>query len=113
MPPAHPGITVLDVPMAELVDTIDWTFFFHAWQLKGRFPKILDDAEKGEEARKLYDDAQAMLGKILSDGWLRAKAVVGLFPANSNGDDVVLYKDENRNETLTTLHFLRKQGKQP
>ena len=111
--PAKPGITVLDVPMAELVDTIDWTFFFHAWQLKGRFPKILDDTEKGEEARKLYDDAQAMLEKILSEGWLRAKAVVGLFPANSDGDDVVLYKDGNRNETLTTLHFLRKQGKQP
>jgi len=111
--PAKPGITVLDVPIAELVDTIDWTFFFHAWQLKGRFPKILDDAEKGEEARKLYDDARAMLDKILEEGWLKAKAVVGLFPANSEGDDVVLYTDERRKETLTTLHFLRKQGKQP
>ncbi|MEJ2308922.1 MAG: methionine synthase [Gammaproteobacteria bacterium] len=111
--PAKPGITVLDVPIAELVDTIDWTFFFHAWQLKGRFPKILDDAEKGEEARKLYDDARAMLDKILKEGWLKAKAVIGLFPANSDGDDVVLYTDESRNETLTTLHFLRKQGKQP
>ncbi|MEJ2316338.1 MAG: methionine synthase [Gammaproteobacteria bacterium] len=111
--PAKPGITVLDVPIAELVDTIDWTFFFHAWQLKGRFPKILDDAEKGEEARKLYDDARAMLDKILEEGWLKAKAVVGLFPANSAGDDVVLYTDESRNKTLTTLHFLRKQGKQP
>jgi 5-methyltetrahydrofolate--homocysteine methyltransferase len=111
--PAKPGITVLDVPIAELVDTIDWTFFFHAWQLKGRFPKILDDAEKGEEARKLYDDARAMLDKILKEGWLKAKAVIGLFPANSDGDDVVLYTDESRNETLTTLHFLRKHGKQP
>jgi 5-methyltetrahydrofolate--homocysteine methyltransferase len=111
--PTKPGITVLDVPIAELVDTIDWTFFFHAWQLKGRFPKILDDAEKGEEARKLYDDARAMLDKILEEGWLKAKAVVGLFPANSEGDDVVLYTDERRKETLTTLHFLRKQGKQP
>jgi len=111
--PVKPGITVLDVPIAELVDTIDWTFFFHAWQLKGRFPKILDDAEKGEEARKLYDDARAMLDKILEEGWLKAKAVVGLFPANSEGDDVVLYTDERRKETLTTLHFLRKQGKQP
>ena len=111
--PARPGITVLDIPIAELVDFIDWTFFFHAWQLKGRFPKILDDAEKGEEARKLYEDARAMLDKILEEGWLKAKAVVGLFPANSEGDDVVLYTDESRKETLTTLHFLRKQGKQP
>jgi len=111
--PARPGITVLDIPIAELVDFIDWTFFFHAWQLKGRFPKILDDAEKGEEARKLYEDARAMLGKIMEEGWLKAKAVVGLFPANSEGDDVVLYTDESRKEALTTLHFLRKQGKQP
>ena len=111
--PARPGITVLDIPIAELVDFIDWTFFFHAWQLKGRFPKILDDAEKGEEARKLYEDARAMLDKILEEGWLKAKAVVGLFPANSEGDDVVLYTDESRKEALTTLHFLRKQGKQP
>ena len=111
--PAKPGVTVLDVPIAELVDTIDWTFFFHAWQLKGRFPKILDDPEKGEEARKLYEDARAMLDRILEEGWLKAKAVVGLFPANSDGDDVVLYGDDSRNEALTTLHFLRKQGKQP
>ena len=111
--PASPGVTVLDVPIAELVDTIDWTFFFHAWQLKGRFPKILDDAEKGEEARKLYDDARTMLEKILSEGWLKAKAVVGLFPANSDGDDVHLYTDDSRSEILNTLHFLRKQGKQP
>ena len=111
--PASPGVTVLDVPIAELVGTIDWTFFFHAWQLKGRFPKILDDAEKGEEARKLYDDARAMLDKILSEGWLKAKAVVGLFPANSDGDDVHVYADESRNDILTTLHFLRTQGKQP
>jgi 5-methyltetrahydrofolate--homocysteine methyltransferase len=111
--PAQPGITVLDVPIAELVPYIDWTFFFHAWQLRGRFPKILDDAEKGEEARKLYADAKAMLEQIISEGWLKAKAVVGLFPANSVGDDIEVYTGEDRHGLLTTFHNLRKQGKQP
>jgi 5-methyltetrahydrofolate--homocysteine methyltransferase len=111
--PARPGITVLDVPIEELVPYIDWTFFFHAWQLRGRFPKILDDAEKGEEARKLYADAQSILNQIISEGWLKAKAVVGLFPANSVGDDIEVYADEDRHGLLTTFHNLRKQGKQP
>ncbi len=111
--PRQPGITVLDdIPVAELVDYIDWTFFFHAWQLKGRFPKILDDAEKGEEAKKLYADARDMLDKIISEQWLRASAVIGLFPANAVGDDIVVSGDE-RSEPLTTFHNLRKQGKQP
>ncbi len=112
-PPASPGITVLDVPIADLVPYIDWTFFFHAWQLRGRFPKILDDPEKGEEARKLYADATAMLDRIIAEGWLKAKAVVGLFPANSVGDDIEVYVDEQRDRLLTTFHNLRKQGKQP
>jgi 5-methyltetrahydrofolate--homocysteine methyltransferase len=111
--PARPGINVLEVPIAELVPYIDWTFFFHAWQLRGRFPKILDDAEKGEEARKLYADAQAMLDQVISEGWLTAKAVVGLFPANAVGDDIEVYADEDRHGLLTTFHNLRKQGKQP
>ncbi len=112
--PAHPGITVLkEIDLAEVVPFIDWTFFFHAWQLKGRFPKILDDAEKGEEARKLYADARAMLDLIVSEKWLGANAVVGLFPANAVGDDIELYTDSSRNTVRTTLHNLRKQGKQP
>jgi len=111
--PASPGITVLDVAIEELVPYIDWTFFFHAWQLRGRFPKILDDAEKGEEARKLYADATAMLDSIVKEGWLKAKAVVGLYPANSVGDDIEVYTDESRHGLLTTFHNLRKQGKQP
>lgn len=102
-----------DVSIEALREYIDWTFFFHAWQLKGRFPKILDDAEKGEEARKLYADATAMLDKIIAEKWLIAKAVVGLHPANRVGDDVELYSDDSRSEVKTTLHFLRKQGKQP
>jgi len=112
--PAQPGIKVLkDIDLAEIVPYIDWTFFFHAWQLKGRYPKILDDAEKGEEARKLLADAQAMLKQILEEKWLTAKAVVGLFPANAVGDDIEIYTDDSRTRVRTTLHNLRKQGKQP
>jgi len=112
--PALPGITVLeDIDLSEVVPYIDWTFFFHAWQLKGRYPKILDDAEKGVEARKLFADAQAMLERILDEKWLGANAVVGLFPANAVGDDIEIYTDETRKEVRTRLHNLRKQGRQP
>ncbi len=112
--PRHSGITVLDdIDLREIVPYIDWTFFFHAWQLRGRFPKILDDPEKGEEARKLYADAQAMLERILDEGWLKARAVVGLFPANAVGDDIEIYADETRSQVRTVLHNLRKQGRQP
>ncbi|MGV6816640.1 MAG: methionine synthase [Thiotrichales bacterium] len=102
-----------DIPLDELSQYIDWTFFFHAWQLRGRYPKILDDAEKGEEARKLFADAQAMLKQVIDEGWLKAKAVVGIYPANAVGDDVEVYQDESRTTVRTTFHFLRKQGKQP
>ena len=112
-PPAESLHVFDDVPIASLIPYIDWTFFFHAWQLRGRFPKILDDAEKGEEARKLYADATAMLDRVVAEGWLKARAVVGIFPANAVGDDVELYMDGSRKQRRTTLHFLRKQGKQP
>ena len=109
--PLQPGVTVLkDIDLRALVPLIDWTFFFHAWQLKGRFPKILDDPEKGEEARKLFADAEAMLQRVIDERWLQANAVVGIFPANSIGDDVLV---DTGNGTSLTLHFLRKQGKQP
>jgi 5-methyltetrahydrofolate--homocysteine methyltransferase len=112
--PANPGITVLnDIDLGELVGYIDWTFFFHAWQLRGRYPQILDDADKGEEAKRLFADAQAMLEKIIAEQWLQAKAVVGIFPANAVGDDIAVYADDARERVLTTLHNLRKQGKQP
>ena len=112
--PAHPGITVLDdIDLEKIVPYIDWTFFFHAWQLKGRFPKILDDEVKGEEARKLYADATAMLQQVIDEKWLRAAAVVGLFPANAVGDDIEVYADDARSRVRTMLHNLRKQGKQP
>jgi len=129
--PAQPGISVLDdIAIAELRDYIDWTFFFHAWQLKGRYPQILDDPAKGEEARKLLADAQAMLQQIIDEGWLQARAVVGIFPANSVGDDIEIYDvqgntsaeegrprgaatDETRPQPRLVLHNLRKQGRQP
>ncbi len=112
--PAEPGIHVLeDIPLGEIVAYIDWTFFFHAWQLKGRFPQILDDPEKGPEARKLHDDALAMLHQVIHERWLGAKAVVGLFPANAVGDDIDVYASEARDEPLGTFHFLRKQVRQP
>jgi 5-methyltetrahydrofolate--homocysteine methyltransferase len=102
-----------DVPLQEITAYIDWTFFFHAWQLKGRYPAILEDADKGEEARKLLADAEGMLQRVIDGKWLRASAVVGLFAANAVGDDVEVYSDARRDNVLATLHFLRKQGKQP
>ena len=112
--PVRPGLHVLeDIPLAELEPYIDWTFFFHAWQLKGRFPKILDDPDKGEEARRLYADARAMLERVVAEKWLRAAAVVGLFPANAVGDDIEVYTDEARSGVRTLFHNLRKQGRQP
>jgi 5-methyltetrahydrofolate--homocysteine methyltransferase len=112
--PAEPGIQVFErIPIEEIAAYIDWTFFFHAWQLRGRFPQILDDAEKGEEARTLHADALAMLHRIVTEGWLEARAVIGLFPANSVGDDIQVYEDESRAEPLLTFHCLRKQGRQP
>ena len=112
--PAEPGLQVLrDIPLGEIAAYIDWTFFFHAWQLKGRFPQILDDPEKGEEARKLHADALAMLHQIVTERWLSAHAVIGLFPANAVGDDIVVYEDESRSDVRLVFHCLRKQGKQP
>ncbi|MBL3600863.1 MAG: methionine synthase [gamma proteobacterium endosymbiont of Lamellibrachia anaximandri] len=112
--PAKYGITTLsDIDLKQLIPYIDWTFFFHAWQMKGRYPQILEDAVKGEEARKLFADAEAMLAKASDEKWLQANAVVGIFPANAVGDDIEVYSDESREQTITRLHNLRKQGKQP
>ncbi|MGC9457646.1 MAG: methionine synthase [Halothiobacillaceae bacterium] len=103
-----------DYPLEELVERIDWTPFFQAWELAGRFPKILDDEIVGEEARKLYADAQQMLDRIVSEKWLRAAAVIGFWPANArDDDDIVLYTDDQRDETLAVLHHLRQQMPRP
>jgi 5-methyltetrahydrofolate--homocysteine methyltransferase len=112
--PAKPGFLGIkvfdDYPLSELVDRIDWSPFFKAWELAGKFPKILDDEVVGKEARSLFDDAQAMLEKIISENWLQARAVIGLYPANTvNDDDVELYVDDTRTEVSTVFHFLRQQ----
>jgi 5-methyltetrahydrofolate--homocysteine methyltransferase len=98
-----------DYALAELVDYIDWSPFFATWELNGKFPAILDDAQVGEAARGLYADARAMLGRIAGEGWFRAAAVAGFWPANAAGDDILVFGDEARAEPLATLHGLRQQ----
>jgi len=97
------------VTLAELVPYIDWSPFFHTWELRGRYPAILNHEKHGEEARKLFADAQALLEKIVSQKLLEPRAVYGLFPANRVGDDVELYTDAKREAVRTKLHFLRQQ----
>jgi 5-methyltetrahydrofolate--homocysteine methyltransferase len=100
----------LDYDLAELRDYIDWQPFFNAWEMKGRFPDILNNPVSGETARKLYDDAQEMLDTLIKEKWLTANGVIGFFPANAVGDDIEVYTDETRTEVKTTLHNLRQQG---
>ncbi len=101
-------------PLAKIAEYIDWSPFFNAWELAGRYPKILQDAVVGEEARKLFADAQTMLNKIIKDKWLTANAVFGLFPANTvNSDDIEIYTDESRKKVLMTWHNLRQQSRKP
>jgi 5-methyltetrahydrofolate--homocysteine methyltransferase len=97
------------VTLSDLVPLIDWSPFFHTWELRGVYPKILQHEKHGEEARKLFADAQKLLEEIVSKKLLQPRAVYGLFPANSVGDDVELYTDESRARVLTTFHFLRQQ----
>jgi 5-methyltetrahydrofolate--homocysteine methyltransferase len=109
--PKEPGIHVLEAyDLAALRDYIDWQPFFNAWEMKGKFPDILHNPTTGETARALYDDAQAMLDKVIAEKWLTANAVFGFFPANAVGDDIEVYTDASRSEVLTTLHNLRQQG---
>ncbi len=95
--------------LGELARYIDWTPFFQAWELKGQYPRILEDDKYGEAARPLFDDAQAMLKQLIEEKWLTANAVVGLWPANSVGDDIELYADEARHSPFATVHTLRQQ----
>ena len=98
-----------DIPISELVGYIDWTPFFATWELSGKFPAIFDDAKVGHAARSLYADAQEMLGLIAAERWFRAEAVIGLWPANGEGDDILLFDDEARSEPIAVLHTLRQQ----
>ncbi|MEF2073049.1 methionine synthase [Consotaella aegiceratis] len=108
--PSFLGTRVFDDwDLAELARYIDWTPFFQTWEMKGRFPKILEDEAQGQAARQLYDDAKAMLAKIIEEKWFRPKAVVGFWRAGTIGDDIVLYEDEERLKPFATLHTLRQQ----
>jgi 5-methyltetrahydrofolate--homocysteine methyltransferase len=108
--PSFTGSKVFEeYDLAELARYIDWTPFFQTWELKGRFPAILDDEKQGEAARQLYADAQAMLQKIIAENWFRPRAVIGFWPANAVGDDIRLFKDDSRKEELATFFTLRQQ----
>ena len=112
--PNTPGITVFDhYDLAELRPYIDWTPFFQTWELAGHYPAILTDEVVGRQASELFADAQKMLDKILAEGWLTARAVIGLWPAASTGDDVEVYADATRGDRLATLHNLRQQADKP
>jgi 5-methyltetrahydrofolate--homocysteine methyltransferase len=108
--PRSPGVHSFDVALEDLRPVIDWTPFFQTWELSGRYPAILDDAVVGAQARELFADARAMLDDIIAGGWLRARAVVGLWPANSVGDDIVVRRADGGS---TTLHCLRQQADKP
>ncbi len=99
-----------DYDLAELREYIDWQPFFNAWEMKGRFPDILNNPVSGETARKLYGDAQEMLDTLIKEEWLTANGVIGFYPANAVGDDIEVYTDETRTGVMTTLHNLRQQG---
>jgi len=108
--PSFLGARVLDDwDLADLARAIDWTPFFQTWELKGRYPAILDDAKQGEAARQLFDDAQAMLKRIVAEKWFSPKAAVGFWPAARVGDDIRLFADDSRATELMTLFTLRQQ----
>ena len=116
--PEFTGVRVLDhFPLATLREFIDWSPFFHAWGLKGIYPRILEDEKHGAQARQIFTEGNAMLDRIIAEDLLTARGVYGLFPANAVGDDVELYSDETRKEVIERFHFLRQQsdreGKEP
>ena len=108
--PEFLGVKVFeDYPLGELAEYIDWSPFFHAWELRGRFPKILEDPVVGVESKKLFADAQILLQKIVRDRKIRARGVIAFFPANSEGDDILLYEDDSRKKVRAKVHGLRQQ----
>ncbi|OAI41907.1 methionine synthase [Verrucomicrobia bacterium SCGC AG-212-E04] len=112
--PSFCGVRVIErQPLAELVPFIDWSPFFHTWELRGRYPGIFEDPFVGKQARELFDDAQELLASLLKGGRLTARAVWGFFAANSVGDDVELYRDDARETPLARFHFLRQQQEKP
>ena len=108
--PAFTGIRVFEeYDLNELIDYIDWTPFFVSWDISGKYPAIFDDPKRGEAARHLFDDAQTILHRMIDEKRVSARGVIGFWPANRRGDDIVLYTDESRSEELATLHHLRQQ----
>jgi 5-methyltetrahydrofolate--homocysteine methyltransferase len=105
--------TIAEQSLTELVPFIDWSPFFHTWELRGRYPTIFEDATVGPKAKELYDDARRLLEEIIQRKLLRAKGVYGFFAAASVGDDIELYKDVPRKAVLTTIHTLRQQSEKP
>jgi 5-methyltetrahydrofolate--homocysteine methyltransferase len=111
--PVHAGITLFkEYPLEALVDYINWSYFFHEWRLNGKFPAIFNDPLKGEEAAKLFADAQQMLELIVKEKWILANGTAGIFPANAVGEDIEVYSPEAPDKLLTTFHFLRNQQQQ-
>ena len=109
--PSFFGVRVLeDFPLATLREFIDWSPFFHAWELKGVYPRILEDEKQGEQARQIFAEANALLDRIVAEKLLTARGVYGFFSANATGDDVELYTDDTREKVQTRLHFLRQQS---
>lgn len=109
--PTFLGVKVFDdFPLENLINYIDWTPFFHTWELRGSYPKIFNDEYVGTEAKKLFNDAQLLLNNIVQNKLLKAKAVIGFWPANASGDDIYLYTDETRQQVLTSIHTLRQQA---
>jgi 5-methyltetrahydrofolate--homocysteine methyltransferase len=112
--PTFLGLKTFDgYDLEELTDFIDWTPFFHTWELAGKYPKILDDEVVGEQARHLFADAQTMLKQVIEEKWLTARAVIGFFPANSFDDDILIFSDESRDDVVAVLHHLRQQLAKP
>ncbi|MEI2734196.1 MAG: methionine synthase [Rhodoblastus sp.] len=108
--PTFTGVRAISsYDLAEIAGYIDWTPFFQTWELRGRYPAILDDEKQGEAARSLFADAQDMVKRIVEERWFNPRAVVGFWPANADGDDIALYSGESRVEKIATLHTLRQQ----
>ena len=109
--PNFVGEKAIDASLEDVLPYIDWTPFFLSWDMKGTYPKILDDPKRGEAARQLWDDGQAMLKQLVEEKWLTLKGVLGIWPANADGDDIIVWADDSRTQEKARLHTLRQQMK--
>ncbi|HMT30800.1 MAG TPA: vitamin B12 dependent-methionine synthase activation domain-containing protein, partial [Bacteroidia bacterium] len=103
-----------DFSLSEIANYIDWTPFFHSWEMKGSYPKIFQDPERGVEAKKLFDEAQKMLKQIINEKWLTANAVIGIYPANATADDAIeVFEDDTRKKVIASFQSIRQQTRKP